>query len=189
MVRRLKMVLGMAVLLTSFGTGCVLDQLTNGKGRTPAADFKNASYLINGQVVTLTNGVSEVEAAPGSASKIVTSYFGNEARGDLDRDGVPDVGFILTQTTGGSGTFFYAVAALRVTGGYVGTNGVLLGDRIAPQSTQIQDGTLIVNYADRKPGEPFTTAPSVGVSKFLVVVFGLLIEKPAPTPTRPAPAG
>jgi hypothetical protein len=179
----------MAVLVTSFGTGCVLDQLSNGKGQTPVADFKNASYLINGQVVTLTNGVSEVPAAPGSASKVVTSYFGNEARGDLDRDGVPDVGFILTQNSGGSGTFFYAVAALRVTGGYVGTNGVLLGDRIAPQSTVIQDGTMIVNYADRVPGEPFTAPTTVGMSKYLVVVFGLLIEKPAPTPTRPAPVG
>src|SRR5262245_16293497 len=147
MLRGIATALGMVVLLTSLGTGCVLDQVTNGKGQAPAADFKNASYLINGQVVTLTNGVSKVEAAPGSASKVVTRYFGNEARGDLDRDGVPDVGFILTQTSGGSGTFFYVVAALRVTGGYVGTNGVLLGDRIAPQTTEIREGTMIVNYA------------------------------------------
>jgi putative hemolysin len=144
-------------------------------GQTPAATPKDATYQIEGNPVTLVNGLSEVEAAPGSASKTVTRYFGNEATGDLDGDGQPDVAFLLTQESGGSGTFFYVVAALQTEGGYVGTNAILLGDRIAPQSTTIQDGTIVVNYAERKPGEPFTAAPSVGVSKYFKVVDGNLV--------------
>ncbi len=141
-----------------------------------ATSPKDATYVIEGKSVTLTNGLSEVEAAPGSASKITTRYFGNEATGDLNGDGTADAGFVLTRTTGGSGTFFYAAAALKTGAGYVGTNAILLGDRIAPQSTEIRGGQLIVNYADRKQGEPFTTPPSVGVSKTLKVVGGKLVE-------------
>jgi hypothetical protein len=125
--------------------------------------------------VTLVNGVSETEAAPGSASKIVTRYFGNDATGDLDGDGAPDIAFLLTQSGGGSGTFYYVVVALRTTNGYRGTNAVLLGDRIAPQTILINGSDLIVNFSDRKAGEPMSTSPSVGVSKHLIVVSGKLV--------------
>jgi hypothetical protein len=140
-----------------------------------AVGYKDITYEIEGRPVTLVNGVSETEAAPGSASKIVTRYFGNDATGDLDGDGAPDVAFLLTQSRGGSGTFYYVVVALRTTNGYSGTNAVLLGDRIAPQTTLISGSDLIVNFNDRKAGEPMTTSPSVGVSKYLRVVSGKLV--------------
>lgn len=135
---------------------------------------KDISVEVEGQVVKLTNGVAETEAAPGSASKVVTRYFGNEAAGDLDADGNADIAFVITQSRGGSGTFFYVVAALRTATGYTGTNAVLLGDRVAPQTTQVANGELTVTYADRKPGEPMTASPSVGVSKHLKVVAARL---------------
>ena len=95
-----------------------------------------------------------MEAAPGSASKILTRYFGNEIRHDLNGDGREDVVFLLTQETGGSGVFYYAVAALDTEQGYVGSEGLLLGDRIAPQTTEIGTGNIvIVTYADRAPGK------------------------------------
>ncbi|MSQ36532.1 MAG: hypothetical protein EXR63_05280 [Dehalococcoidia bacterium] len=141
-----------------------------------AATPRDATYEVAGRLVTLAAGASDVPAAPGSGSRVVTQHFGNEATGDFNGDGLPDVGFVLTQSTGGSGTFYYAVVALRTKDGYVGTNAVLLGDRIAPQTTEARDGTLIVNYADRKPGEPMTTQPSVGVSKYLRVTGGRLAE-------------
>ena len=136
----------------------------------------NVGYLINGQFVALISGLNTIESAPGSSSKIVTRYFGNEAVGDLNGDGVPDIGFILTQNLGGSGTFFYVVAALKTSNGYQGTNAILLGDRIAPQTTEIKNGELIVNYADRAAGESMTTRPSVGVSKYLKVVDNTLVS-------------
>lgn len=160
-------------ILLPLGVIIVLGGLWYWFAQTPAApaakvaDFKNTTYVIEGQPVTLINGRSETAAAPGAAAKTVTQYFGNEAIGDLNADGTPDTAFLLTQSTGGSGTFYYVVAALKTSDGYKGTSAVLLGDRIAPQTTEIRDGKLIVNYADRALGEPMTAQPSVGKSLFL----------------------
>ena len=125
-------------------------------------DHKNIAYSIGGQTVRLVDGVAEVPAADGSAAKIVTRYFGNEVRGDLNADGREDVAFLLTQEPGGSGTFFYAVAALDLPSGLVGSQGLLIGDRIAPQTTELRpDAIIVVNYADREADESFATPPSV----------------------------
>ena len=137
-------------------------------GKAPAvspkeAEFspKNATYYIEGKAVTLVNGIAETEAAPESAAKVTTRYFGNEVKHDLNDDGLEDVAFILTQETGGSGAFFYFVAALNTPTGYVGSQAVFLGDRIAPQTTGMEEGTtamgskrqnvIVVNYAVRLP--------------------------------------
>ena len=126
-----------------------------------AADHKDAEYVLAGRRIRLSHGVSEVAAAPGSTAKTVTRYFGNEARADLDGDGREDVVFLLTQETGGSGTFYYVVAALATEAGFVGSEGVLLGDRIAPQTTEIgADNVVTVTYADRAPRESFAVPPA-----------------------------
>lgn len=133
-------------------------------------DHRNVAITIEGRTVQLVDGVASTEAAPGSAARIVTRYFGGELRKDLDGDEREDVAFLVTQETGGSGTFFYLVAALATESGYRGSAGVLLGDRIAPQTTESGPGrTLIVNYADRAPGEPLTTPPSQGRSLRLLL--------------------
>lgn len=138
------------------------------------ANHKNIAYMIEGQRVQLVDGFAEMEAVPGSASKITTRYFGNELITDLDGDGRDDIVFLLTQERGGSGTFFYVVAALSRDGGYVGSDGYLLGDRIAPQTTNMSPNprhrnVIVVNYADRAIGEPMTTRPSVGKSVYLKI--------------------
>ncbi len=139
-------------------------------------DYKNIAYTIDGQEVVLVNGVAETPAAPQSITKVVTMYFGNEARGDLNNDGVEDVSFLLTEESGGSGTFYYVVTALGTATGYKGTNAVFLGDRIAPQSTYIKNEKLTVSYADRTQGESMDTVPTRGVSKTLTVIGGELVE-------------
>jgi len=144
---------------------------------TPSsADDKNATYTIDGSSITLVDGYAESEIAPGSASKLITQYFGNEAMGDLTGNGAGDAAFLITQTGGGSGTFYYIVAAIKTTDGYRGTNGILLGDRIAPQSTEIKNGEIVVNYADRSAGEPMAAQPSVGVTRYFRVQDGILVE-------------
>lgn len=143
-------------------------------------DYLNLTYKVNDIDVTLVDGRSEVEAAPGSSTKILTQYFGNEAAGDLNGDGKQDVIFLLTQSEGGSGTFFYVVAALSTENGYVGSNAIVLGDRIAPQSTSIEGQLVNVTYVDRKPGEPFSAEPTVGMSKVLQVKDNQLVEVTQP---------
>lgn len=138
-------------------------------------DYKNISYLIEGEAVQLRDGSSVVEIMPGAATKIITSYFGNALFTDLDGDGDEDVTFILTQEAGGSGVFYYAVAALNTENGYVGSDGYFLGDRIAPQATTLSPNprhkyVVVFNYAERAPEDPMSTQPSVGKSVYLKIV-------------------
>lgn len=162
---------GVLVLLIA-GFFALNSYIYNEKQAPASSDYKNAEYLIDGKKVLLKNGVAESDAAPGSATKVVTRYFGNEVMADLNGDGRTDVVFLLTQSTGGSGEFYYVVAALNTERGYVGSEAFLLGDRIAPQTTELSQNpshaqVIVVNYADRAPGEPMTTPPSHGKSVWL----------------------
>jgi hypothetical protein len=135
-------------------------------------DHKDLEYRIDGTTVKLKDGFAEIEAAPGSASKTTTRYFGNEYEVDLNNDGRQDVVFLLTQETGGSGVFYYVVAALNTEQGYVGSDAYLLGDRIAPQTIETSNNprhknVIVANYADRAGGEPMSTVPSIGKSAYL----------------------
>lgn len=139
-----------------------------------SADPLSASYIVEGLKVQLVAGRAETEAAPGSAAKISTSAFGQPAFGDLDGDGDDDAALILLRQPGGSGTFFYVAAAVNTNGKFVGTNALFLGDRIAPQDISIRNGQVLVNYADRRPDEPMTVAPSVGQSRYFALKDGAL---------------
>lgn len=166
----LGIVLVIAVLLTAFYAFNAY--IYNEKQAPTAASHKDAAYRIEGSAVQLKDGVAEVEAAPGSASMITTRYFGNEYKTDLNGDDREDVVFFLTQETGGSGVFYYVVAALNTERGYVGSDGYLLGDRIAPQAIHASPnprhvGVIVANYAERAPGEPMSASPSIGKSAYL----------------------
>lgn len=130
----------------------------------PELEAKNTTYIIEGSPVTLVDGDAFSTAVPGSASEITTGYFGNEVFADINADGKEDVVFLLTQETGGSGLFFYVVATVSGSDGYQGSQAYFLGDRIAPQATEFKDGVVMVNYADRAEGEPFSVPPSIGKS-------------------------
>jgi heat shock protein HslJ len=135
-------------------------------------------YTIDGEKITLLGGVLE-KTIPGSSAKVVTRYFGNEVQGDFNRDGKEDIAFILTQEKGGSGTFYYLAVALCANNGHQGTNALLLGDRIAPQSTMLDENdpeVIIVSYAKRMADEPMTAQPSIMVSRAAKILNGELIE-------------
>src|SRR5210317_480999 len=136
----------------------------------------DATYMINGTAFTLNGGQASVEYFPGAASKTVVKILGEPASGDLDGDGVTDAAVLLVETTGGSGTFYHVAAALNQNGNFVGTRTVFLGDRIAPRQLVIRHGILIIDYAERRPGESMTTPPSLGASKYLVAREKQLVE-------------
>lgn len=145
---------------------------------TSIFDAKNSSFTVNNVLVNLINGVSKTKAAPGSATITTTRYFGNEAHGDLNGDGLSDTAFLISQDTGGSGLFYYVVVAIRTSTGYKTTNAFFIGDRIAPQTTEIHSDSkeLYVNFAERKPGEPFTVQPSQGATLYLKVTPSGVLE-------------
>lgn len=134
------------------------------------SDHKNTTYILQGAPVTLVNGVAQIESAPGSASKTTVRYFGNEVLKDVNEDGRDDITFIVTQETGGSGLFYYVVTAVKTDTGYVGSDALFLGDRIAPQALESgPERSITVNYADRNPGEDFSVAPSLGKSLYVLL--------------------
>ena len=160
-----------AVVVLAGGCSSNSGNQPEGPAAVPGTEYRNAEYMIEGQRITLADGLAP-DTPPGSASRIVTRYFGNELKTDLNDDGREDIVFLLTQQRGGSGTFFYAVAALKTEAGYRGSDGYLLGDRIAPRTTVVSRNprhkkVIVVNYGDRRPGEPMTAQPSIEKSVYL----------------------
>ena len=115
---------------------------------------QNDAYIINGQP-------AEVK------------YFGNEAVHDFNGDGILDRAYLVTYSPGGSGTFYYVVATLNTPQGPINSELYLLGDRIAPQTTEIavvgSSTQIIVNYADRALTDSFAVAPSIGKTIRLIL--------------------
>ena len=117
----------------------------------PSADYKKAEYIISGQKTKLGDGVF--------------TYFGNEVKTDLNKDGRMDTAFLITQKKSDGALWYFLVGALNTADGYVGTQGVLIGDRISPQSTNMntqagKEDQIVVNYA-------VGSNPSVGKSLWL----------------------
>lgn len=141
-------------------------------------DPLNATYKIDNNLIKLTNGKSVVEVAPGSASKLVTTVWKQAAIADLNGDKINDAALILIQDGGGSGTFYYVAANISLKDGkHIGTNAILLGDRIKMQSIKIENGNIVVNYLDRKENDPMTTEPSVAKTRTFFISETSLVEK------------
>ncbi len=125
------------------------------------------AYTIDGAEYVLSDGVYTAPTAPGSASMTTVRLFGEPVYGDLDKDGDDDAAVLLTYSADGSGTFYYAAIARKSGDTYTSTNALLLGDRIAPQTVEINEGNAVYNYAVRMEGEPMTTPPSMGKSTWI----------------------
>lgn len=133
--------------------------------------YKNAEYLIEGKKIKLVEGVGQTDTDP----KMIVKYFGNDLHTDLNNDGLDDVVFLVTVQSGGTGTFYYALAALTPKNEhdlYMGSDGYFLGDRISPQNIELSKNlkhknVIVVNYADRQTSEPISTAPSLAKSAYL----------------------
>ena len=137
---------------------------------TFAKEFTEVTFMVSGVPVTLLDGVATATTNLGGASETILRYFGNQHMHDIDGDGEDDVVFLVTQETGGSGTFFYAVGALKRGEEYLGTHAVFIGDRIHPQTITSGKGReVVVNFAERLPTEPMTAQPSVGRSVYLLL--------------------
>ncbi len=165
-------ILGMAVIILAVVITMVNQTAQEIKKAIPTDDNEpspyNATYIIDDSPVALVSGKAE-EAINDSSSKKITTVFDAQKKADVNADGKDDVVVILTQTNGGSGTFYYAAVALGTDAGYDGTTAVLLGDRIAPQTIDIHDSIIAVNYADHKEGAPMTDQPTEDITKYLKV--------------------
>lgn len=152
---------------------------TDGEDRT-GTDPLNTTYRIENRPFTLVDGHHESLAAPGSATKVSTAVWEPPVFGDLDGDGDEDAALLLTHDPGGSGTFYYVAAAVNADGRYLGTDTVLLGDRIAPADLEIHNQRIVVNFADRHPTAPMHTTPSRDRTVALMVQHGQLLASTLP---------
>lgn len=162
-------------LLLSFGmfsnvvTTVGADAGDTGSAQVYGRDPLNATYLIEGRAFRLIDGGCETAAAPGSATRITTAVLGRPVYADLTGDGREDAAVLLVHDPGGSGTFYYVAAAVNVDNRYQVTNTVLLGDRIEPRRIRIGIGGVTVHFADRRPDEPMSAAPTVDRFVFLML--------------------
>ena len=142
------------------------------EGKSPT----NASYVIDGKLITLEDGKYE-EEIPNSSAKGAVNVF-TTAQGDLNDDNLADTALMLTKTTGGSGTFYYIVAAISQENNNVrGTNAILIGDRIQPQTVEIIYGEIIVNYAVPQVDEDGNKSSLAQTKYFRVEDKNHLVEK------------
>ena len=125
------------------------------------SDPLNTTYTIATRAIRLVEGRNEAPAAPDSSSKFITQVWGEPLFADMNKDGSDDAMLILTQSTGGSGTFYYVAAAIAAPTGYEGTAGLLLGDRIQPQGIDVADSKARVSYLTRGNEESFADDPSI----------------------------
>jgi heat shock protein HslJ len=134
-------------------------------GTTPL----DVSYKIGQDWFQLSNGIASEPVAPGSASRVITRVVGDPVAVDLDADGDEDAVLILSQSPGGSGTFFYLAGALRKDNGYYGTPAVFLGDRISPEQLLADGQRIVVRYKTRASGESFATPTTIAQERVFVL--------------------
>lgn len=138
----------------------------------------DTTYNIEDGAITLIDGKMEKEIASGSASKIKTEVWGKPVEADLTDDGVIDAALILTYSAGGSGTFYYIAASLhnfesKITNG---TNGILLGDRIAVKNLSVNGRDIAVEYMAREKDQPMVVPPSISITRHFRVNDLKLVE-------------
>jgi len=136
----------------------------------------DATYRIEDEEVALRNGVATKELVLGAASQAVTRVYGKPVFADLTGDNVDDAALILTQNTGGSGTFFYAVVAIRDGEGYLGSDAVYLGDRITVDDVSIEHEITTVQYRTYKEEQSFADEPARPVARHFTLAGGYLTE-------------
>ncbi len=162
-MKNTKLVWSVIAVLVVVGVVLVIRSKNNIVPVAQVSNPLNITYVVGGQSFNLVNGKAEL-VTENSSSKNTLFVFGEPVYGDLDKDGDNDAVVLLVNNPGGSGTFYYAALAINNNGAYSATGTMLLGDRIAPQTVEIQDGHALYNFAERKGTDPMSTPPSIGKS-------------------------
>lgn len=138
------------------------------------ADPANATYVIEGDAVTLVNGARSQPAAPGSHTMHDTRLIaGTQLCGSLD--GQPVVVTLLSDDPGGSGSFIYVAAVPKDGHGYPAA---LIGDRIVPKSIVIDKHQIVVTYLGHASGQPMSAPPTTTLVRRFGLQQGHLVDMP-----------
>ncbi|MBU1014028.1 MAG: META domain-containing protein [Bacteroidetes bacterium] len=138
---------------------------------------KNSRFVIEGKKIRLKRGVSKIKLDKNSATKLITQYTGKNVVGDINGDGADDMAIILSQQSGGNEIRYYASVISSEKGKYKSSNTVFIGDRINVYSIALNNGNIMMEYADLPKEDTTVFAPTVLLSKILKFESGVLSQK------------
>lgn len=141
----------------------------------PLIDYKDATYRIGTQDVTLLGGQHTAPAASDSSAQDVTRVVEPPEHAGGKLGGRAAVAVFLSAEGGGSGTFYYAAVVFADGRGTT----FQIGDRIQPVGIAINGDDLVVSYLDRKPDEPMVVPPTVPRERHFAFMNGQIVERPA----------
>ena len=149
---------------------CLDDVRSRDAAAARGIDPLNHSYLIEKEKITLQDGHAK-EAIPGTTALIISEIIRRPVYADLTGDGIKEAVSIVMQHTGGTGTFYYLVAAVsdQLVESY------FLGDRINIVSLKVLKDTITVLYLDRSGTQPMAMKPSVRSSKDFKLIDNRLV--------------
>lgn len=121
--------------------------------------MRSATYVIDGASYTLEGGSYDDPSVPRHISSLDLT-----ALGDINGDGVTDAATIISENTGGSGTFILLAVMVNSGGGSasifdpamltnVATIG--LGDRVIVHNIELADGLIGVDFTTQDADDPF----------------------------------
>ena len=149
---------------------CLTEVRSRAAATAQGIDPLNHSYLIEKEKVTLRDGHAR-EKIPGTTAVIITEIILRPVHADITGDGINEAVSIVMQHTGGTGTFYYLVAAVsdQLVESY------FLGDRINIVSLKVLKDTITVEYLDRSSTQPMAMKPSIRSSKDLRLIDNRLV--------------
>lgn len=128
------------------------------KGQTALTpDPKNATYAVEDNQITLTNGEVTNNASAASGNSYDALLGNVKTVADVDGDLVPETLVTLTYNSGGSGTFNY-LAVLKAGSEVAPT--LFVGDRVIIKNITVTGGVITVNYLDRSDNDPMAAEPT-----------------------------
>ena len=104
--------------------------------------------------ITLTDGVYQEPALPGTATVTLVLLTESVKFGDLNGDGVDDAVAVIETDPGGSGVFFELVAVVATDEGPQQVASVSLGDRTEIRSLEVEDGIVSLDLITHGPEDP-----------------------------------
>ena len=149
---------------------CLADEGSGDAATARGIDPLNHSYLIEKEKVTLRNGHAR-EKIHGTTALIITEVIHRPVYADLTGDGKNEAVSVVMQHTGGSGTFYYLVAADSDSL----IESYFLGDRINIVSLKVLKDAITVQYLDRSATQPMAMKPSVRSSKDFKLIDNRLV--------------
>lgn len=134
------------------------------------AMLQNGAYLTPqySRSVTLVDGKSETGSGE---SYFLASLLPQQARGDLNGDGLEDVALLLAENGGGSGVFVSLIGVLNQNGLPVQTGALLIDDRPQINSLEIRDGRILLDAVIHGINDPMVS-PTLQVRETIELAGG-----------------